>query len=115
MGPLDYMTLPLKRYAEFTGRSRRMEYWMFYVGVIVAIFVAAMIDAILGFPILIFIVGLGSIIPSIAVAVRRLHDQDKSGWFLLLGLIPLAGIVLLVFYFLEGTKGDNQYGPDPKA
>lgn len=56
---------------------------------------------------------LAAIVPSIAVGVRRLHDQDKSGWFMLLGLIPLVGIVLLVFFCLEGTKGPNQYGPDP--
>ncbi len=61
--------------------------------------------------------GLGLIVPSIAVAIRRLHDTDKSGWWLLIGLIPFGGIVLLVFYILEGTNGPNNYGagPEPAA
>ena len=58
---------------------------------------------------------LAIIIPSLAVTVRRLHDQDKTGWLVLLGLIPfVGGLILLVFMLLEGTKGPNQYGPDPK-
>ncbi len=122
MGAVEYMTLPLKRYADFSGRSRRMEYWMFVVFGFVAGFIAGFIDGILGMsgmlgpygPISLILI-LGIIVPSIACGVRRLHDQDKSGWFMLLGLIPIANIVLLVFMFLEGTKGDNQYGPDPKA
>ena len=56
------------------------------------------------------------LLPSIAVAVRRLHDTDRSGWWILLGFIPIiGGIVLLVFYVLEGTQGPNRFGPDPKA
>ncbi len=58
---------------------------------------------------------LGILVPSIAVQVRRFHDQDKSGWFVLIGLIPiLGGLVVLVFMFLEGTRGPNRFGPDPK-
>ena len=123
MSPLDYMKMPLQRYADFTGRSRRMEYWMFVLGCILASIVTSIIDGILGMggmiggiygPLTTLLI-LGTLVPSIACAVRRLHDQDKSGWFVLLGLIPLVNLVLLVFMFLEGTKGDNQYGPDPKA
>ncbi len=66
--------------------------------------------------ILLLIYGLAVLIPSLAVGVRRMHDQDKSGWFILLGLIPFVGpLILLVFFCLEGTNGPNQYGPDPKA
>ena len=123
MSPLDYMKLPLQRYADFTGRSRRMEYWMFVLGVVCATILTSIIDGILGMGQMIggvygpltTILLLGTLVPSIACAVRRLHDQNKSGWFALLGLIPLANLVLLVFMFLEGTKGENQYGPDPKA
>ena len=62
------------------------------------------------------LVALGLIIPGIAVTVRRLHDTDRSGWFVLLALIPLVGaILLLVFYCTEGTRGPNRFGPDPKA
>jgi uncharacterized membrane protein YhaH (DUF805 family) len=58
---------------------------------------------------------LGTIIPSIAVGIRRLHDTDKSGWWLLIALIPLiGGLVLLFFFVSDGTSGPNQYGPDPK-
>ena len=59
---------------------------------------------------------LAVLLPSIAVTVRRLHDTDRTGWWILLGFIPIiGGIVLLVFYVLEGTRGPNRYGPDPKA
>ena len=58
---------------------------------------------------------LGSFIPNLAVQVRRLHDQNKSGWFMLLSLVPLGGIVLLIFMFIDGTAGPNRFGPDPKA
>lgn len=96
---------------------------MFFLGVMGATVVTSILDGVLGMSGMIggvygpltLLVALGTIVPSIACLVRRLHDQDKSGWFALLGLIPLVNIVLLVFMFLEGTKGDNQYGPDPKA
>jgi uncharacterized membrane protein YhaH (DUF805 family) len=123
MSPIEYMTLPLKRYADFSGRSRRMEYWMFIVGYIGAFIVTSIVDRVLGmggmvggvYGPLTLLLALGCFVPSLACLIRRLHDQDKSGWFALLGLIPIANIVLLVFMFLEGTKGDNKYGPDPKA
>lgn len=120
---LDWMTLPLKRYVDFSGRSRRKEYWMFVLGVFIAAVILGIIEGIAG---LSGMVGgvygplttlflLGILIPSIAVQIRRFHDQDKSGWFVLLALIPfLGGIVVLVFMCLEGTKGPNRFGPDPK-
>jgi uncharacterized membrane protein YhaH (DUF805 family) len=117
MSPIDYMKLPLQRYADFSGRSRRMEYWMFYVGVIGAIVIASIIDKVIGMGGIIgglygpvyFLVTLGTIVPIIACGVRRMHDQDRSGWWI------ICPIVNLVFLFLEGTKGDNRFGPDPKA
>jgi uncharacterized membrane protein YhaH (DUF805 family) len=124
MSPFDYMKLPLQRYADFSGRSRRMEYWMFVVLNIGVSIVASILDKILGMGGMVagvygplqLIAMLALLVPGIAVAVRRLHDQDKSGWFLLLAFIPiLGGLALLVFMFLEGTRGDNKYGPDPKA
>jgi uncharacterized membrane protein YhaH (DUF805 family) len=131
---LEWMLMPYKRYADFSGRSRRKEYWMF---VLLFVIVYAICYALIftGMPTvdpmtgqmtggggalsmigsaLLLIFALGSFIPSLAVIVRRLHDQDKSGWFVLLGLVPIANIVLLVFMFLEGTKGPNRFGPDPK-
>lgn len=124
MSPFDYVKLALSRYTDFSGRSRRMEYWMFVVFNIVVSFVAQLIDGVLGLTGMVFntygpltlLAMLALIVPGIACAIRRLHDQDKSGWWLLIALIPvIGGIVLLVFMFLEGTKGDNQYGPDPKG
>lgn len=131
---MEWMFLPLKRYAEFSGRSRRKEYWMFALFLVIlnmaaavllslALGGAAMTDgdggmmAALGGSLLLFtILGLVFLIPSIAVGVRRLHDQDKSGWFILLGFIPYIGaIILLVLFCLDGTPGSNRFGADPKG
>ncbi|WP_235694104.1 DUF805 domain-containing protein [Caenibius tardaugens] len=121
---MEWMLLPLKRYADFSGRSRRKEYWMFVLGVFIAAIVLSIIEGIVG---LSGMVGgvygplttlflLGILVPSIAVQVRRFHDQDKSGWFVLLALIPfLGGLAVLVFMCLEGTRGPNRFGPDPKG
>lgn len=126
---MDWMLMPLKRYADFSGRSRRKEYWMFALGV--AIVYAILTVLLLGgldfngggfsavsgasFAIL-MIFALAIFVPALAVMVRRFHDQDKSGWFVLLNFIPyVGGIVVLVMMCLEGTKGPNRYGPDPKA
>ena len=121
---MDWMTLPLKRYAEFTGRSRRKEYWMFFLFIIAVSVGLGIVEAILGLsatigdaygPIsLLFMLAI--FIPSLAVQVRRFHDQGKSGWFVLLNFIPLLGsLIVLVFMCLDGTDGPNEYGPDPKA
>ena len=123
MSPFDFMMLPLKRYADFSGRARRMEYWMFWVLNIIVSVVAAIIDLVLGTSTIIggaagaasALAGLALLIPGLAVTVRRLHDTDKSGWWFFIILIPLIGfIVLLVFMFQSGTSGDNKYGPNPK-
>ncbi|MHA7819499.1 MAG: DUF805 domain-containing protein [Erythrobacter sp.] len=121
---MEWMLMPLKRYADFSGRSRRKEYWMFILGVIIVAVVLSIIEGILGLsgmvggvygPLTTLLI-LAIIIPSIAVQVRRFHDQDKSGWFVLLGFIPfVGGLIVLVFMCLEGTRGPNQYGPDPKG
>ncbi|MBX3607031.1 MAG: DUF805 domain-containing protein [Piscinibacter sp.] len=107
----------VKKYAVFNGRARRKEYWMyvlFYILIYVGLFI---IESLVGSPgILVLILGLGLLVPSIAVTIRRLHDTDRSGWWILIGFVPLVGgIVLLVFMCLDGTSGANQYGPDPKG
>lgn len=131
---LEWMLMPYRRYADFSGRSRRKEYWMFTLfSVIVSLILVALlfaggmgnIDPNTGEPqmgamaylamILLVVWGLGSIVPSIAVQVRRFHDQDKSGWFVLIGFIPyVGGLIVLVFMCLEGTRGPNRFGSDPK-
>ena len=110
---MEYMFMPLKRYFDFSGRSRRKEYWMFFllmmiVNVVTNILAsiggsASMIGAVISIAFF-----LGSIVPGIAVAVRRAHDTDKSGWFM---LIPIYNLILAV---TEGNKGANRFGPDPK-
>ena len=141
---MNWMLMPLRRYAEFSGRSRRMEYWMF-----------ALLNIVIAFGVMILILAggfsmgqlgagkvapaafgplvwlglamlglwwLAIIVPSIAVTVRRLHDRDMSGWwylgFFIAGFIPLinfvSGIAFLVLMLLPGTAGPNRFGPDPK-
>ena len=168
---MHWMLMPLRRYADFSGRSRRMEYWMwilfqFLIGLAFWVLMlvlggsammsgdpTAMASAGAGMMIVWFlymIVGLAFFIPSLAVTVRRLHDTNRTGWWILAPLVPyvvawvsilggaasggeagmatggiigmvailaalVLGLVLLVFMFLEGTRGPNQYGADPKG
>ena len=114
IGFADAVRSVLTNYANFSGRARRSEYWWFILAYFLASIVAAIIDAALGAPILEVIVILGLLVPSLAVAVRRLHDTDRSGWWLLLGLIPFGGIVVLVFSCLDSQAGTNRFGPSPK-
>lgn len=116
---MDLMLQPLRKYAEFTGRARRSEFWLFWLFTVVAGGIAGVLDAMLfnldDFEPLQAIVGLGLLIPSLAVGFRRLHDTDKTAWWMLLWLLPIIGwIALLVFYLTPGTAGPNKYGPDPK-
>jgi uncharacterized membrane protein YhaH (DUF805 family) len=112
----------LGKYAEFGGRARRREYWMFTLvnTVVVAVlwtisFYGVMHDNSAGM-FLYFAYVLAVLLPGLGVFVRRLHDTGRSGWWFFLGLVPLVGaVVLLVFLCLDGQAGDNEYGPDPKA
>ena len=127
---MEWMLMPLRRYADFEGRSRRMEFWMFQIfqmlvfGVAAVIFVAlaaiagngAVAEVIGGLlVILIVLIAIALFIPALAVTVRRLHDQGKSGWWYLISFIPFGSIILLVFMFIDGDQGPNEYGPDPKG
>ncbi|MBN6070741.1 DUF805 domain-containing protein [Aggregatibacter actinomycetemcomitans] len=105
----------LKNYATFSGRARRKEYWMFVLFNFIATFVCMLIDAVIQMPIFQFVYGFGVIIPYIAVTVRRLHDTDRSGWWILISFIPLVGsIVLLVFMCFDSQSGTNRFGDNPK-
>jgi uncharacterized membrane protein YhaH (DUF805 family) len=119
---MDYALMPLRRYAEFSGRSRRKEFWLFELLLIIASVVISTIEGLVGMNTMVggiygplstlFI--LATIVPSIAVGVRRLHDTDRSGWWLLIALVPIIGaLVLLFFYVSDGTRGPNRFGPDP--
>jgi uncharacterized membrane protein YhaH (DUF805 family) len=113
----------LKKYAVFHGRSRRAEYWYFVLFNLIVAIVLAAIDSLLGtfssaqnIGLLSGIYSLAVLIPTLAVTIRRLHDIDRSGWWILINLVPLIGtIVLLVFALMDGTPGDNRYGPNPKG
>jgi uncharacterized membrane protein YhaH (DUF805 family) len=105
----------LTQYANFTGRARRSEFWWFYLASVLASIVAAIIDGILGFPLFQLVVGLGLIVPQLAVGARRLHDTGKSGWWQLIALVPLVGIIVLIVFFVQDSQpGANQHGPSPK-
>src|SRR5919199_91334 len=113
----------LKKYAVFDGRARRQEYWMFILFNIIITAVLALIDSLIGtvirqagFGLLQGLYDLAVLLPSIAVTVRRLHDTGRTGWWILIGLIPvIGGIVLLIFMLLDSEPGANEYGPNPKA
>jgi len=131
---MGLMFAPLKRYFDFSGRSRRKEYWLFVILIWVLLIVAMILDAKLGLGgtatsssefgdgtasasfnvsgggIITLIVGALIIIPGLAVSVRRMHDQDKSGWWI---LVPIAGAIMVMF--IGGTAGPNRFGPDPKG
>ncbi len=121
---MEYFLHSLRNYAVFSGRARRKEYWMFILFQLIFAIVAMVADGLLGTTweggggggVVYTVYSLALIIPGLAVSVRRLHDVGKSGWFSFIALIPLVGIIwLLVLYCTEGTPGENEYGPNPKA
>ena len=100
----------LKKYTLFTGRARRREYWMFFLFSFIIAFVLGFVEGLVHGPgIIASIFYLAILLPSIAVGIRRMHDTDHSGWWL---LVP---VVNLIFAVTEGTRGDNRFGSDPKA
>lgn len=113
----------LSQYADFGGRARRMEFWMFNLisflislTLVFADTLTGMMDATVGLGLLSGIYALAVFVPSLAVSVRRLHDTNRSGWWLLLIFIPFLGaLALIVLFFLGGTPGDNRYGANPKG
>lgn len=113
---MDWYLEVLKKYAVFTGRARRKEYWMFFLFNVIIAIVLSVIDTSVGLPgVLSTIYSLAILIPGLAVTVRRLHDTSRSGWWLLIALIPILGaIALLVFMMLDSEPGENEYGPNPK-
>ncbi|EGT4256091.1 DUF805 domain-containing protein [Citrobacter amalonaticus] len=107
----------IKNYTGFSGRARRKEYWMFVLINMIICAVLNVIQSVIGMetPYISIIYSLGVLLPSIAVAIRRLHDTDRSGWWVLLSLIPIIGtIVIIIFLCQNGTAGANRFGADPK-
>ncbi|MEL0632733.1 DUF805 domain-containing protein [Pseudoalteromonas carrageenovora] len=113
---MEYFMEAMRRYTDFSGRTRRKNFWMFILFYAIFYVICAVIDGVIGTaPIVTTLFSLAMLIPSISIAARRLHDTGRSGWWQLIALIPLiGGIVLLVFYVLDSHQGENDYGPNPK-
>lgn len=117
MGFADALKSFFSRYTDFKGRSSRSEYWwpqlaFFLVGIVIGVLTAVVGETVGN--ILLGIFYLVILIPGIAISIRRLHDLDKSGWWLLIALIPLIGALVLLFFFVQrGTVGGNRFGEDP--
>ncbi len=119
---MNWYLAVLKNYAGFTGRARRKEYWMFVLFNLIFLIAAMILDNVFGttveglpYGLFYFLYALAVLIPSLAVAVRRLHDIGKSGWMILVSLIPIAGSIwLLVLLVTDSNPGENEYGPNPK-
>ena len=103
-------------YVNFSDRACRSEYWFWILFIIVAEIVTSFIDFAIGLGVVTALFGLATVLPNIAVVIRRLHDLDRTGWWIFLGLIPLIGaIILLIWFCTRGTDGPNRFGPDPLA
>jgi uncharacterized membrane protein YhaH (DUF805 family) len=116
--PIDYYIGAFRKYADFSGRATRSEYWWFYLVTIAVSILISILESILNIPfglisVLYFFI---SLIPNLSIQVRRLHDVDKSGWYILLNfLIIIGSIWLLILNILDSTPGANKYGPNPKG
>lgn len=122
LGFWEWYMVPWRRFAVFSGRARRREYWTFFLvhlipGMILTLGTLTGDRSVRELCMLVSaVLALGTLVPSLAVSVRRLHDTGKSGWFLLVGLLPfVGGIILILLMALDGEPNENRYGPDPKT
>ena len=116
----------LRKYVDFSGRANRPEYWWWVLALVIATIVVAIVEGVILAPMLGFevfaseagqplqlLLSLAAFLPSLAVAVRRLHDVDRSGWWYLIVLVPLVVFLVLLYWFVQpGTEGGNQFGPE---
>ncbi len=120
---MNWFMTALRNYAVFSGRSRRSEYWYFGLFYLILYAVCAIVDGIAGsfdrasgIGLLTAVLTLALLLPSLSVSVRRLHDTGRSGWWLLLALIPLVGLIVLIVFFVQDSEaGANRFGANPKA
>lgn len=106
----------LNQYADFSGRARRTEYWMFTLFNAIISLILGFVLATIGLVFLSYIYSIAILIPSLAVCIRRLHDIGKSGWWYLIGFVPVVGtIVLLIWFCTDSQPGNNEWGPNPKG
>lgn len=113
----NFQDIITKHYFDFEGRARRSVFWYFFLANFIVAIILNIVDSVVGTGgILGMLYSLAVLLPGLGLSVRRLHDTNRSGWWLLIALVPLIGaIVLIVFDVQEGTKGPNQFGADPKA
>jgi uncharacterized membrane protein YhaH (DUF805 family) len=108
---MDYFIGVLKKYADFNGRARRKEYWMF---ILVSIIINVVL-AIFSMDTVSMIFGLALLVPNISVGARRLHDTGRSGWWQLIYFVPLIGMVVMIVFLVQDSHDDNDYGVNPKS
>ncbi|MHC0036285.1 DUF805 domain-containing protein [Pseudoneobacillus sp. C159] len=113
---MEWYLKVMQNYVGFSGRARRKEYWMFYLVNLIISIILSIVEWTIGLAsVLTGLYSLVILLPSLAVTVRRLHDTNRSGWWILIVLIPIIGaIVLLVFTVLDSDPYENEYGPNPK-
>ncbi|MEJ0025750.1 MAG: DUF805 domain-containing protein [Rhizomicrobium sp.] len=118
MEPINwFMSVVTQHYFDFNGRARRAEFWWFMLVYIIIDVVLAVIQNILGVgTVLTGLLALALLLPSLGVGVRRLHDIGRSGWWILIGFVPIVGWILIIYWYAQpGTVGANEFGADPKA
>jgi uncharacterized membrane protein YhaH (DUF805 family) len=122
MGFVEAVQSCFRQYVGFSGRARRSEYWWFFLFTVLVSIVTSVLDSILGtmsedtnVGVIGSIASLALLLPSIAVAIRRLHDTSRSGWWILIGLIPIVGWIILIVFYCQDSHGDNEHGPSPKT
>ena len=113
MGFGEAISSGFSHYVNFSGRAPRSEFWYWTLFGFILSIIANVVDAMLGIPALSAIVSLGLLLPGISMGIRRLHDIDRTGWWLLLCLTGIGAILLIVWACFKGTTGSNTYGPDP--
>lgn len=116
----DAIRSVLSQYVGFSGRARRSEYWYWTLFVVILGIVANLLDGAMSSGnsrsyLISGILNLALLLPNLAVAVRRLHDTSRSGWWILIGLIPIIGAIVLLVFYVQDSHADNQYGPSPKG
>jgi uncharacterized membrane protein YhaH (DUF805 family) len=113
----NFRSIVTEHYVDFQGRARRAQYWYYMLVYMVIFIVLAIIQQVIGMRgLLTGLLGLALLLHSLGLAFRRIHDTDRSAWWLLIGLIPIIGALVLIYFFIQpGTSGSNTYGADPKA
>lgn len=113
---MEWFISALKQFTNFEGRSHRTAYWMFALFYFIFYIVAASADYLLNTDVIVTLYGFILLLPSISIGARRLHDTGRTGWWQLIGIIPILGIIVVIVFLVQDSEpGDNSYGPNPKG